>query len=68
MTSPGTVFSSANLDALLGHLPADSLSAEIVAALRTATTDAEARAALQAITQARIDEERARLSAETASA
>ena len=65
MTPPAGVFSSANLDALVGHLPDGSLSNEIVVALRSATTETKAQDAIRAIVQGRIDTERASLDAET---
>ncbi len=66
LTAP--LFGASNLDALLGHPQPTSLSAEIVAALRSVSTEAEARAAVRAISRRKLDEEQARLDAETANA
>jgi hypothetical protein len=43
------------------------MSEEIVTALKAATTQAEARTAVQVVTQRKIDEERAKLGAKTSS-
>lgn len=64
MVSLGSVFSPSNLDALLEHLPDGSLSAVLVGAVRPATTQADARAAVQSISQKKVQEERAKLNAE----
>ena len=67
MTSPTTLFSPSNLDALVEHLADGSVAVELVLALRPASNQDEARAFVKAFTAQRIEEERARLDAEASS-
>jgi hypothetical protein len=55
------LFSQANLEALIGHLPAGVLSAELVEAVSSAASEEDARIRIEALMDKRLEGERGKL-------
>ncbi len=61
--SQDQLFSQANLEALLGHLPAGALSVELVEVVSSAASEEDARIRIKALMDKRLEGERGKLDA-----
>jgi hypothetical protein len=68
MNSTAPLFSPGNMDALLSHLPGGSLGAELVEILRAATSEADARALIEARVSERLQHQQGKQDAPPANA
>ena len=59
------LFNDANLEALLSHLPDSALSAQIVDALRSASSEVDARGRIEGLMRSRLESVRGELDAKT---
>ena len=64
-SSEPEVFNTANLEALLGHLPDNALSAQIVDVLRDARDEADARGRIERLIRSQLESVRGDLDAKT---